>query len=162
MGVAQLALRAMGQACCKEGPQGEISAKEAMAMVQANSETVAPVTETAKPTIVTDTATTAKVLSLTVTRANKDTKWGLVWCENDSEPNTLRVKNIRPGQAFNTYNESASAFADRARRPHYLREFRPRREQVDGERAGRILDDASGAAEVHGSGHQGGEVRADV
>jgi hypothetical protein len=75
---------------------------------QAMNETVQPLTETAKPMIVTDTATTAKVLTITVTRENKDTKWGLVWCENDSEPNTLRVKNIRPGQAFAIYNESAS------------------------------------------------------
>jgi hypothetical protein len=100
----------MGAACCKEPPQGEISSKDAMALqAQAQSEVVAPLPESTKPTIVTDTATTAKVLNLTVTRANKDTKWGLVWCENDSEPNTLRVKNIRPGQAFALYNESASA-----------------------------------------------------
>jgi hypothetical protein len=99
----------MGQACCKEGNQGDISAKDAMAMqAAANAEVLPPPTETAKPTMVTDLATTAKVLTITVARDNKDTKWGLVWCENDSEPNTLRVKNIRPGQAFAAYNSSAA------------------------------------------------------
>jgi hypothetical protein len=104
----------MGQACCKEGNTGEISDKAAMAMqaqalTEAGGPQMPPVTETAKPTIVTDAATTAKVLTITVERTNKDTKWGLVWCENDSEPNTLRVKNIRPGQAFAAYNDAAGA-----------------------------------------------------
>merc|ERR1719421_2020089 len=82
-------------------------AMQAQALGESPGNITGPITETAAPTIVTDTATTAKVLTITVGRANKDTKWGLVWCENDSEPNTLRVKNIRPGQAFAAYNESA-------------------------------------------------------
>jgi hypothetical protein len=101
----------MGQVCCKDSTTGEISAQQAAEIQsQANAEKATTLTPTAPAVAMTvaDTTGSANVMKINVTRENKDTKWGLVWCENDSEPSTLRVKCIRAGQAFATYNANAA------------------------------------------------------
>jgi hypothetical protein len=91
----------MGQQCCKEGesvPQAEI-----VDLVKNETGVPASATPFLEDSTGSDEGTT---VSLTVTRPSRESKWGLVWCENDAEPGTLRVKSIREGQAFATYNAS--------------------------------------------------------
>jgi len=47
-----------------------------------------------------------EVIKVSVSRGDANAKWGLVWCETESEPGILRVKSIRPNAAFAKYNAS--------------------------------------------------------
>jgi len=111
----------MGQPCCKEG-HGDITNADvkniAKQFEQQSVHASPPPKQQAKPVPAAAAApevapepepaiNPGETIKILVNRSDEKSKWGLVWCENDSEPGMLRVKSVRPGNAFAAYNATA-------------------------------------------------------
>jgi len=124
----------MGGQCCKnpdshDAPDALLGKIKADANVAALAEAdklstnvpVTPPTTTAPPVVTApeevpeqeegDTTGETWTRTIKVSRADKQERWGLVWCENLHEPGMLRVKHFKPGETFAKYNASVTGEA---------------------------------------------------